>query len=244
MPADLSGPTLGLPGSAPEPNQVSVDSEDQDGGDNEFVSPEQIHARLITMSSLANSRWQNLLNIDIVKKRNKPKEAPKAPAAAPFFLPTIPSLEVQFDLGKEKENDDSSRLLVPTDFESLTVFGKLLQLSSDTNEFNEVIERFKSLGPSAIDFEIQSLSLHSGGSVVIMLQFLKMIRSMMRSKKDFELAQAYLGAFLKSHGEIIASEKQLRDYLPKIQKAQLANWLTLRDKLFYNLSVVQHLKKV
>ncbi|XP_015522612.1 WD repeat-containing protein 36 [Neodiprion lecontei] len=245
IPSDLSGPVLALPGSAPEPNQLSVDSEDRDGGENvEFVSPEQIHSKLITMSSLANSRWQNLLNIDIVKKRNKPKEAPKAPPAAPFFLPTIPSLEVQFDLGEATDKDQASKLLTPTNFDSLTVFGKLLQLSSETDDFSEVIERFKSLGPSAIDFEIQSLALHSGGSIVIMLQFLKMIRSMMKSKKDFELAQAYLGAFLKSHGETIAADQQLREYLPKVQKAQLASWTTLRDNLFYNLSVVQHLKRV
>lgn len=237
---------LGLPGSAPEPVKESVDCQDQDdAGDEDFVSPEQIHSELITMSSLANSRWQNLLNIDIVKKKNKPKEAPKAPEAAPFFLPTIPSLELRFDLGADtNDKDEASRLSVPTNFESLTVFGKLLQLSSETNDFSEAVEKVKSMGPSAIDFEIQSLSLHSGGSVLLMLQFLKMIRSMMKSKKNFELAQAYLGAFLKSHGEEIAQEQQLRDYLPEVQKVQLESWFIIRDKLFYNLSVVQHLKRV
>ncbi|XP_012252233.2 WD repeat-containing protein 36 [Athalia rosae] len=245
LPADTSGPILGLPGSASDPNQVFVDGDNEtDDKDDEFVSPEQIHSQLITMSTLPNSRWQNLLNIDIVKKRNKPKEAPKAPEAAPFFLPTIPSLEVQFDLGDTNSKEQTSRMMVPTNFESLTVFGKLLQLSSEINDFSEVVERIKSLGPSAIDFEIQSLALHMGGSVEVMSQFLKMIFSMLNSRKDFELAQAYLGAFLKAHGKTIAEEKQLREYLPIIQKAQLSCWSMLRNELFYNLSVVQHLKRV
>ena len=40
-------------------------------------------------------RWLNLLNLDVIKAKNKPKAAPKKPKAAPFFLPTVPGLEQQ-----------------------------------------------------------------------------------------------------------------------------------------------------
>ena len=40
-------------------------------------------------------RWLNLLNLDVIKAKNKPKAPPKKPKAAPFFLPTIPGLEQQ-----------------------------------------------------------------------------------------------------------------------------------------------------
>jgi U3 small nucleolar RNA-associated protein 21 len=40
--------------------------------------------------------WQTLANLDDIKKRNRPAEAPKAPAEAPFFLPTLPGLEPAF----------------------------------------------------------------------------------------------------------------------------------------------------
>ena len=66
----------------------------------EFLSPEQISEELITLSGLPTSRWQNLLNLDVIKMRNKPKEPPKAPKAIPFFLPTVASLNFQFDTGK------------------------------------------------------------------------------------------------------------------------------------------------
>ena len=55
----------------------------------------------------------------------------------------------------------------------------------------------KSLGPSAIDVEIRSLTPEGGGSVSVMAIFLKFIGSTLRSKKNFEIAQAYLGLFLK-----------------------------------------------
>ncbi len=39
---------------------------------------------------------QTLANLDNIKKRNRPAEAPTAPEEAPFFLPTLPGLEPVF----------------------------------------------------------------------------------------------------------------------------------------------------
>lgn len=45
----------------------------------------------------------------MTQQRNKPKEAPKAPEKAPFFLPTISGLETQFDLSAvENRTEDES----------------------------------------------------------------------------------------------------------------------------------------
>ena len=33
----------------------------------DYASPEQLSAELVTLSLLPNSRWQNLLNLDIIK---------------------------------------------------------------------------------------------------------------------------------------------------------------------------------
>ena len=60
-----------------------------------------------------------------------------------------------------------------------------------------VIEYMKTLGPSAIDLEIRSLTPEAGGSVVVMTAFLKFIRAVLQTKRNFEIAQAYLGLFLK-----------------------------------------------
>lgn len=59
---------------------------------------------------MPRSRWQTLLNLETIKARNKPKEAPKAPERAPFFLPTLPGVDNRFDFGvAPKTNDDTGK---------------------------------------------------------------------------------------------------------------------------------------
>lgn len=50
---------------------------------------DQVEADMITLANLPEARWQNLLHLDVIKARNKPKVAPEKPKNAPFFLPTI-----------------------------------------------------------------------------------------------------------------------------------------------------------
>lgn len=42
---------------------------------------------LVTLSLLPKTQWQSLINLDIIKVRNKPTEPPKKPEKTPFFLP-------------------------------------------------------------------------------------------------------------------------------------------------------------
>lgn len=235
-------PEIGLPGSSAETEKV--DEDDVIAAEPDYASPEQLDSDLITMSAVAQSRWQNLLDIDIVKRRNKPKQAPKAPETAPFFLPTIPSLQLRFDFSDIKSAQNAETPRVHPALQNLTSFGKSLQSTATTDNFSDVVEKLKAMGPSAIDFEIQSLSLDESSSELSMLQFMKMIHFTMERQTDFELSQAYLAVFLKWHGMAISENETLRDYLRKIQEVQKKNWFTLRDKLFYNISVVQSFKKM
>ncbi len=47
------------------------------------------HSSMITLSRAPKAMWQSLFQLELIKARNKPKEAPKAPEKAPFFLPTV-----------------------------------------------------------------------------------------------------------------------------------------------------------
>ncbi|KAL0589873.1 hypothetical protein ABG067_002098 [Albugo candida] len=46
-------------------------------------------SNLITLSTAPKALWQSLFHLELIKKRNKPIEPPKAPEKAPFFLPSI-----------------------------------------------------------------------------------------------------------------------------------------------------------
>lgn len=86
----ISGPTTsgeggqGLVEAAFE--EASQDGEETDG----VAAPtlDQLSADMMTLSLVPKSRWQTLLHLDLIKKRNKPTEAPKLPEKAPFFLPS------------------------------------------------------------------------------------------------------------------------------------------------------------
>lgn len=39
----------------------------------------------------------------MLQQRNKPKEAPKVPEKAPFFLPTLPGVEHRFAIDEDKK---------------------------------------------------------------------------------------------------------------------------------------------
>merc|ERR1711862_143578 len=130
QPVKLSLPAnLSLDEAVDQREDVAMETEETDP---EFASPEQISADLITLANLPGSRWLNLLSLDIIKAKNKPKAPPKKPKAAPFFLPTIPGLETKFDLSNlPKDDEDQSRTL-NLGFTSFTEFGSALgQAASD-----------------------------------------------------------------------------------------------------------------
>lgn len=96
----VSGPTASGEGSQGMLSGAFEDQE-EDQDEDSAVAPDldQLSSDLMTLSLVPKSRWQTLLHLDMIKERNKPKEAPKLPEKAPFFLPSTtgapnPSSEV------------------------------------------------------------------------------------------------------------------------------------------------------
>ena len=68
-----------------------------------FSTPSQLDGELVTFTLLPRARWQTLLNLEVIQQRNKPKEPPKQPEKAPFFLPSLPGVEQRFALETVEE---------------------------------------------------------------------------------------------------------------------------------------------
>lgn len=223
----------------------SVKIEDDDEGElitTDYKSPAQIDDDLITMSTQAETKWKNLLSLDVIKKRNKPKEPLKKPKQAPFFLPTVAGLDIQFNVDGTDQNEDESRVLKTTNLENLTTFGVVLKKSAEVGDFTNAINHITNLGPSMIDYEIKSLSPMSGGSISLMAKFLEMITSMFNANNQFELAQAFLALCLKVHEQLISENRELIDMLDTVEKAQNESWKKIEEKLFYGIGVVSNLR--
>lgn len=225
--------------------QLALENENDEEGElleSDYQSPEQLDHSLVTMSSQAAARWQNLLNLDLVKKRNRPRVPVTVPKQAPFFLPTVAGLDLKFDL-TNVDVDGSSKLLVPAHFQNYTVFGKALDNSRhNAGGIDQCIVQLIELGPSRVDFEIKSLHPDGGGSVTLMRQFLRLVQRMLDSNENFELAQSYLGVFLKTHSRATVEHPELRESLAELEAAQARGWASLEEKLLYGLGVVSSLR--
>ena len=223
--------------------------------DNEKWISKQI-GRLATLANLPTSRWQNLLNLDVIKARNKPKNAVTKPEAAPFFLPSLsnslPSqyasntkgtVEIKFQLGdKDLSNDDqSSRSKLQTalnfQLEDLSEFGKKLSTCDLNNEhelestLQRLMNMLKEKGPSAIEIELQKLSPEGGGSIKLMVKFMILCKMVMESAFDFEAVQSYCALFLKLHADTILENVELSDALTKLQFTQENSWAKLKTDI-------------
>ncbi|XP_041359034.1 WD repeat-containing protein 36-like isoform X2 [Gigantopelta aegis] len=245
LPANFEPKLLDLPSTYYSHTDQDEDSQDvTDYEKSKFKSPSQISDELVTLSLLPNSRWKNLLNLDVIRSRNKPKEPPKAPKAAPFFLPTIAGLQPRF----AAPEDDSDRTevkkshVITARLQPLSELGRLLQECGASGQFAPVLSRLKELGPSAIDLEMRSLSPEGGGSIELMDHFMNFIKYVLSTNNNFELAQAYLGLFLKLHTDLIASEASLTEEVMKLAETHSETWNKLQTMFLQSLCIVTYLR--
>jgi U3 small nucleolar RNA-associated protein 21 len=221
---------LPMPGEYDDEITDLLEDEEIEG----YVSPAQLSEQLVTLSSLPTSRWLNVLDLDIVKRRNKPKQPPTAPKAAPFFLPTIPSLELEFDVRPSLEEQTKSSSLM----NDMSGLGRsLLQ-----HKVTETIQMLTQLGPSALDAEVLNLAPEGGGSMQVQIKYLQMLQYMLSQKSNFELAQTYLAVFLKHHADACIEEPQLSKVLETLQVGHA--WSSLETRLLYCMSVVNAFKSL
>ncbi|GAA5874734.1 hypothetical protein JCM16303_002966 [Sporobolomyces ruberrimus] len=216
-----------------------------------YTTPDQIADELLTLSLMPRSKWQTLLNLETIKQRNKPKEAPKAPERAPFFLPTLPGTDARFDFGvdagkgaqkdglteegKKRKLDYSQGSSIETDFV------RRLLAEKETGNYQSFYEYLKALSPSALDLEIRSLT-----TLPHLRAFLHSLLARLRSHRDFEATETFLAVFLRIHGDVLISnpEDGIREKMLDIQKEQKKEAERLIDLTHYNLGTLAFLRGV
>eukprot|EP00795_Rhopilema_esculentum_P000788 gene788-10517_t len=197
--------------------------------------PEQISNEIITLSALPASRWRNLLDLKLIKERNKPKEPPQKPKAAPFFLPTIPGLEPKFDTS-QAEDTARAPYFIPL---CLILFHFVARPSMQDDA---VMDLLKEMSPSAIDVELRSVAPEVGGNVDMMEMMLDFFKYRMKDGRDYELVQSYIGLFLKLHGKQIASEPKLRQQAEDIVEINRNGWLRCQELINQSTCLINYFK--
>ena len=176
---------------------------------------DQLSEGLMTLSLVPRNQWQTLLNLDLIRQRNKPTEPPKAPEKAPFFLPALDQSKPTSSPRKDEEGVTKAERSRITKLERqghLSTFTTLLHSDTSANNHSEFIEHLKSLSPSTVDIEIRSLSMGSSSSTndrSELTLFVNALTARLRQRIDYELVQAWMAVFLRIHGEVVAHDAEL-----------------------------------
>ncbi|KAF8163624.1 Utp21-domain-containing protein [Crassisporium funariophilum] len=183
-----------------------------------YSTPPQLDGELITLTLLPRSRWQTLLNLEVIQQRNKPKEPPKAPEKAPFFLPTLPGVETRFALevkdSAQKPKTDTRRLeraLRGTE----SVFCQKLAAEGSDGDYEGFFNYAKMLSPAALDLELRSLVTLEHLSL-----FINALNQRLTSHRDFEAVQAFQNVFLRMHGDVLVANSEMRHELENLIEVQ------------------------
>ncbi|KAF8212057.1 Utp21-domain-containing protein [Mycena galopus ATCC 62051] len=160
----------------------------QDTPEDPFSTPPQLDGDLITLTLLPRSRWQTLLNLEVIQQRNKPKEPPKAPEQAPFFLPTLPGVEPRFapEQKTAAATQKDSRRLHQAAAGTQSVFLEKLTACDVAGDYEDFFSFAKTLSPAAIDLELRSLVMLDS-----LKTFIVALTQRLKSRRDFEAIQTF-----------------------------------------------------
>ncbi|XP_010681761.2 U3 small nucleolar RNA-associated protein 21 homolog [Beta vulgaris subsp. vulgaris] len=203
---------------------------------------------LITLSLLPKTQWQSLINLDVIKVRNKPIEPPKKPENAPFFLPSIPSLsgDIMFKASEvaneELKDGDTEHNLDYTTGLPPSPFVQVLQSAVESKNFSAFTHYIKGLSPSSLDMELrmlqiidddESLEPSKRPEMLSLDMLLDYFIHEISCRHNFEFMQAVVRLFLKIHGETVRCQLELQEKAQKLLETQCAVWQQV-DKLFQN----------
>ncbi|KAI5295878.1 hypothetical protein KEM52_006628 [Ascosphaera acerosa] len=178
------------------------------------VPVEQLDEQMLTLSLMPKSRWQTLVKLDAIKQRNKPKEPPKAPKAAPFFLSAAAAGKSKDEFaaaaaaGSDIAEPQSrvSRAQLDAQLATQTQFTNLLRSGRQRNDYSPFIEYLKSLSPAKADLEIRSLDpIMRSDERNELADFVAALTQRLETRKDFELVNAWMAVFLKIHADVVGS---------------------------------------
>lgn len=250
--ATVSAPTAsGEGGVAIVEAAAEEHSQDEELDETTVPIMDQLSDKITTLSLVPKSRWQTLLHLDVIRARNKPQEAPKAPEKAPFFLPSLGQNQVAgadsttlVALDQEPASRISSSTLASrsTVATATNEFTRLLAQAMQTSQYAPLLSYLSSLPPSAADIAIRTLD--STEPCVELRTFIEALTARLKERRDYELVQAWMSVFLRLHGDTIVKSEELVDELKKWQEEAKKERERVGGLVGYSVGVVGWVRSV
>lgn len=195
---------------------------------NTYDSLKQVNKDLITLSLGPRNKMNTLLNLNIIKQRSKPIEAPKKPETnTPFFLQlrgeavgddtsnregivheTPESIQRREVAEQDKHlAEESLQKFKPTGrigFESK--FTQLLREGHEVGDYTTFLNNLIELPPNSVDLEIRSLNSFEPYDEIVW--FIESLTEGLKSNMEFELYEAFMSLVFKVHGDVIHSNNK------------------------------------
>jgi U3 small nucleolar RNA-associated protein 21 len=215
--ATVSAPTASGEGGVALVEAASTEDAPEEVEDETSVPVmDQLSDQITTLSLVPKSRWQTLLHLDVIRARNKPKEAPKAPEKAPFFLPSVGQNQSEsgthsalVSSGQEAQSRISSSALASRSSAAASTneITRLLAEAAQSSQYAALLSYLSSLPPSAADVAIRTLDTTS--PFTELKTFIQALTARLKQRRDYELVQAWMSVFLRLHGQTIVQEPDL-----------------------------------
>jgi U3 small nucleolar RNA-associated protein 21 len=223
--ATMNAPTASGEGGEALVDVAAEDEPQEEHDDTTVPVMDQLSEGITTLSLVPKSRWQTLLHLDVIRARNKPKEAPKAPEKAPFFLPSVSgdrgaktdstalsSLEPE-STSRISSSALGSRSSAAT---STNAFTRHLALAAESYDYKPMLSYLATLPPSAADVAIRTLDTMP--PYTELRTFIGGLTSQLQERRDYELVQAWMSVFLRLHGDVVVNDPELVGLLRKWQE--------------------------
>jgi U3 small nucleolar RNA-associated protein 21 len=220
--ATVTAPTAsGEGGVAVVEAAAAEDTEEEDIDETTVPIMDQLSDKITTLSLVPKSRWQTLLHLDVIRARNKPKEAPKAPEKAPFFLPSVgqdKADDALAPLAQDPTSRISSSALASRSSAATSTnqFTRYLAQAEQTSDYTSLLTYLASLPPSAADIAIRTLDTTE--PYTELQTFIQALTARLRERRDYELVQAWMSVFLRLHGDVVVRQAELVGELKKWQE--------------------------
>lgn len=197
-----------------------------DEGDSQPLS-----ANVATLSSKPLTHWTTLSNLQAIKERNKPVEPAKKAESAPFFLPTVKGIKMQFAVSGPSEEDskiNTGSKTKPSKYDSTgdgsdwanSEFGRLVA----QEQYGSAAQLLRGLDASGVDLEIRTLDGEQSRRNAAIF-----FKEKLGSPQECELTQAHLSVFLSAHGTLLARDEGGTKLLEDVSLAQEKAWQKLRS---------------
>uniref|UniRef100_A0A0K0E137 Utp21 domain-containing protein n=1 Tax=Strongyloides stercoralis TaxID=6248 RepID=A0A0K0E137_STRER len=197
---------------------------------------------LLKLSGYPEIKWASLPYLDVIKERNKPTSALKKPKNAPFFLPSIQTIN-GFEFVAPEDNSaeyEKNIAIKRKNLELITTYASQLLKCQSDEDLLLAFDTLRNMTVSSIQYQIKSLPYNS------LHKFFNMMTLILSKRIHIELVEHYIALCIKEHRSFLWSDEEADDdeSINKLTQA-IENYMIMNEQVYGEFKkVVPHVSSL